>query len=225
MSDVVVVPQVEAMAAAETLLSRQPLEGSVLHVYAREAVGAVLTVDGAVHSPTSGPGTISHLPVGGTVGCECGATGCLEASIGDTAVAGAAHRAGVVGKPSIEAVLAAAAGGDRAAHDLLVERARLLGRGVAMVRDVLNPDHVVLAGQAFTAYRPALAHVSASFAATTALEPISLHVSSLGHAVQAVAACTAALGPVYADPLSAVRKAAARRPSRTERSTSDAPYT
>jgi len=210
MSDVVVVPQVEAMAAAETLLSPRPLEGSVLHVYAREAVGAVLTVDGTVHSPSSGPGTISHLPVGGTARCHCGATGCLEASIGDAAVAGAAHRAGIVGKPSIEAVLAAAAGGNRAAHDLLVERARRLGRGVAMVRDVLNPDHIVLAGQAFTAYRPALAHLSGSFAATTALEPVSLQVTSLGHAVQALAACTAALGPVYADPLSVVRKAAAR---------------
>jgi predicted NBD/HSP70 family sugar kinase len=214
MSDVVVVPQVEAMAAAETLLSQRALEGSVLHVYAREAVGAVLTLDGTVHSPSSGPGTISHLPVGGTVRCYCGTTGCLEASIGDATVATAAHQAGIVSKPSIEAVLTAAAGGDRPAHDLLVERARLLGRGVAMVRDVLNPDHVVLAGQAFTAYRPALAHVSASFAATTALEPMNLQITSLGHAVQALAACTAALRPVYADPLAAIRKVAARTAQR-----------
>lgn len=210
MSDVVVVPQVEAMAAAETLLSPRELRGSVLHVYAREAIGAVLTVDGTVHAPSAGPGTISHLPVGGDALCDCGRTGCLEASIGDSAVAAAAHRAGIVSSPSIEAVLSAAVEGSRAAHELLVERARLLGRGVAMVRDILNPDHIVLAGQAFIAYRPALAHLSASFAAATALEPVSLTVTSLGHSVQALAACTAALQPVYADPLSAVRKAAAR---------------
>jgi predicted NBD/HSP70 family sugar kinase len=218
MSDVVVVPQVEAMAVAEALLSPRPLEGTALHVYAREAVGAVLTVDGAVHTPSSGPGTISHLPVGGDVLCHCGRTGCLEASAGDAAVAAAAHRAGIVDEPSIARVLAAAAAGRRGAHELLVERARLLGRGVAIVRDVLNPDHVVLAGQAFTAYRPALPHVSASFAATTVLEPMNLRVTSFGPSVQALAACTAALRPVYADPLGAVRKAVARAgdPERTD---------
>jgi predicted NBD/HSP70 family sugar kinase len=209
-SDVVVAPQVEAMAGAETWLSRRVPGGSTLYVYAREAVGATLTVDGSDEVPTGGPGTISHLPVGGTVRCHCGAVGCLEASAGDGAVAEAAHRAGLVGEPAIARVVAAAGRGDRAAHDLLVERARLLGRGVALVRDVLNPHRVVLLGQAFTAYRPALAHVSAGFAAHSALEPLTLRVSTLGSGLQALAACTTALRPVYADPLGAVRRADAR---------------
>ena len=214
-SDVVVVPQVEAMAGADTLLSPHRAGGSALYVYAREAVGAVLTEDGAVGVPASAPGTISHLPVGGTARCHCGATGCLEASAGDSAVAEAAHRAGIVPTPSIAAVTAAAEGGNRAAHELLAERARLLGRGVALVRDVLNPDRVVLLGQAFTGYRPGLAHVSASFAAHSALEPLSLQVSALGTGVQARAACAAALRPVYADPLGTVlRSESARRRSR-----------
>ncbi|GAA1872632.1 ROK family protein [Pseudonocardia ailaonensis] len=210
LSDVIMVPQIEAMAGAESLLSPHVDEGTTLHVYAREAVGAVLTVDGHVHAPSAGPGTISHLPVGGTTSCPCGRIGCLEASVGDSAVAGAAHRAGLVDAPQIERVIAAAAGGSRAAHALLVERAHLLGRGVALVRDVLNPDRVVLAGQAFTAYRPGLAHVSESFSGSTALPPMSLQVSSFGPALQAVAACTAALRPIYADPLAVLRKVAAR---------------
>jgi len=209
-SDVVVVPQVEAMAGAETLLTRHHATGSTLYVYAREAVGAVLTVDGALDLPATGPGTISHLPVGGSADCHCGSTGCLEASVGDAAVAAAAHRAGIVAEPSIAGVIAAAESGSRAAHELLVDRARLLGRGVALVRDVFNPDRVVLLGQAFTGYRPGLAHVSASFAAHSVLEPISLRVSSLGTGVQALAACLAALRPVYADPLGALLKATAR---------------
>lgn len=210
---VVVVPQIEAMAGAESLLSPHVDEGTTLHVYAREAVGAVLTVDGRVHAPAGGPGTVSHLPVGGdgVLGrerCHCGRTGCLEAAAGDSAVARAAHAAGIVDAPVIEKVVGAAEGGDRRAHDLLAERAALLGRGVALVRDVLNPDRVVLAGQAFTAYRAGLAHVSRSFAEASALPPISLQAGTFGSALQAVAACTAGLRPIYADPLGTTRRAA-----------------
>ena len=203
-SAVVVAPQVEAMAGAQTWLDRRMPGGSTLYIYAREAIGASFIVDGASEAPIGGPGTISHLPVGGTVACHCGAIGCLEASAGDDAVADAGYRAGVVNRPSITGVIAAAERGDRAAHELLVERARLLGRGVALVRDVLNPHRVVLLGQAFTAYRPALAQVSAGFAAHSALEPLSLQVSTLGSGLQALAACTTALRPVYADPLGAL---------------------
>lgn len=212
--DAVVVPQVEAMAAAEALMARAPSAGATLYVYAREAVGAVLTSDDVVVGPARGPGTISHLPVGGPASCHCGATGCLEPSVGDGAVAAAAHRVGVVPEPAIGKVIAAAENGHRAAHDLLVERARLLGRGVALARDVFNPDHVVLLGQAFTGYRPGLAHVAAGFAAASTLEPLSLRVSSLGPRAEAFAACAAALRPVYADPLGATRGAKLRSASK-----------
>jgi predicted NBD/HSP70 family sugar kinase len=209
-SHVEVVPQVEAMAGAETLLARHPSRGTALYVYARETVSSVLTVDGAMPAPAAGLGTISHLPVGGTASCPCGGTGCLEVSVGEASVAAAAHRAGIVAEPSIAKVIAAAEGGHRAAHELLVERARVLGRGVALARDVFNPDRVVLLGQGFTGYRPGLAHVSASFAAASVLEPLIPKVSSLGPGLQALAACTAALRPVYVDPLGAMRKTAAR---------------
>ena len=213
-ADVAVAPQVEAMAGAESLLRRHPLRGTTLHVYARDAVGAALTVDGAVPASATGPGSISHLPVGSLSEfqdpCECGSTGCLEASVGDPAVAAAAHRAGIVPEPSVDQVVAAAEGGHRGAHELLLRRAGLLGRGVALARDVLNPDRVVLLGQAFTRYRPALDAVSAGFAAATVLEPMRPTVSALGPGVQALAACTTALAPVYADPLGVVRRGAAR---------------
>jgi len=204
-SDVVVMPQLAAMVGAETLLARHPADGTTLYVYARDAVASVLTVDGALPGPAAGTGTISHLPVGGTARCHCGATGCLEASVGDAAVAAAAHAAGIVGAPDIAEVIAAAERGDRPAHELLVERATLLGRGVALARDVLDPDRVVLLGQAFTGYPPGLGHVRASFAATSVLAPLVPSVSSVGAAPQALAACTAALRPVYADPLASIR--------------------
>ncbi|HZZ47026.1 MAG TPA: ROK family protein [Pseudonocardia sp.] len=210
-AEVAVLPQVEAMARADMLRAVRRHRGSTLYVYARDAVDAVLTVDGNADLPTRNLGTISHLPVGGSTPCTCGSVGCLESSAGDSAVAEAALRAGVVTQPSLPQVVDAAVEGNRTAHELLVDRARLLGRGVALVRDVLNPDRVVLLGQAFTAYRPALAHISAAFAARSALAPLSLQVSPLGPGVQALAACTAALLPVYADPLGAVRREQAGR--------------
>jgi predicted NBD/HSP70 family sugar kinase len=216
-SDVVVVPQVEAMATADLLRGGRPLGGSTLYVYAREAVGVAVISDGTLPAPGVGPGTISHLPVGGPATCHCGSTGCLEASVADGAVADAAYRAGIVPSPAVELVVRAAQDGDRAAHELLVERARLLGRGVALARDVFNPDRVVLLGQAFTGYRPALADLSASFTATSVLEPLTPTVSSLGSGVQALAAATAALQPVYRDPLGAARKATARHRAATNR--------
>jgi predicted NBD/HSP70 family sugar kinase len=209
-SDVVVVPQLAAMVGAETLLARHPADGTTLYVYARDAVASVLTVDGALPGSAAGGGTISHLPVGGEARCHCGTTGCLEASVGDGAVAAAAHAAGIVGEPDIAEVIAAAERGHRVARELLVERAILLGRGVALARDVFDPDRVVLLGQAFTGYRPGLGHVHASFAATSVLGPLVPGVSTLGAAPQALAACTAALRPVYADPLASVRTARTR---------------
>jgi predicted NBD/HSP70 family sugar kinase len=206
-----VVAQVEAMAKADTLRPGREVRGRTLYIYARDAVDAVLMSGGGADPPTTSLGTVSHLPVGGAEPCTCGATGCLESSAGDAAVADAAVRAGIVTEPSVARVIAAAEAGNGDAHQLLVDRARLLGRGVALVRDLLDPDRVVLLGQAFTAYRPALAHVSAAFAARSVLEPLPLQVSPLGPGVQALAACTAALVPVYADPLRAVTRSEARR--------------
>lgn len=209
--DVTAMPQVEAMARADALLAGADARGGTLYIYAREAVDAVLTLDGGVDAPVRALGTVGHLPVGGPAVCGCGATGCLEASAGDAAVAEAAVRAGIVEDAQVGLVIEAAESGDRAAHDLLVERARFLGQGVALLRDVLNPDRVVLLGQAFTGYRPGLGHVSAAFANRSVLPPLTLRVSPLGRGVQALAAGTAALLPVYADPLGAVRRAGVRR--------------
>ena len=55
--DVVVVPQVEAVVEAETVLAPRSTAGSTLFVYARDAVAAVLAVDGAVHTPAGGSAT------------------------------------------------------------------------------------------------------------------------------------------------------------------------
>ncbi len=209
---------VEAMAAAELLLAPPPSngiaaqDGTSLYVYARETAGMALTIDGRVHTPASGPGSIAHLPTGSSALCGCGARGCLEASVGDRAVVAAAVNRAIVAphtRPSIAAVYGAAQGGSEAARELLTERARILGRTVALLRDMFNPDRVVLGGQAFTAYPAAIAHVREAFVQHSTLAPGNVRVTGFGDRVQQYAATVVSLSALYSDPLAAMRTVAA----------------
>ncbi|WP_143860861.1 ROK family protein, partial [Nocardia cerradoensis] len=60
--------------------------GAGLFFYVRETAGVAVTLDGRVHTPSNGPGSIAHLPTGSDVVCACGRTGCLEATVGDRAL-------------------------------------------------------------------------------------------------------------------------------------------
>ena len=91
-------------------------------------------------------------------------------------------------RPEIEQVLAAARSGDAAADQLLRERARVLGTTTAVLRDMIAPDSVVLVGQAFTGYPPAIPDIAAAFREATTLAPMELSFTRFGTGVQAAAA-------------------------------------
>ena len=85
------------------------------------------------------------------------------------------------------------------------ERARALGAAAGTVRDMLSPDRVVLVGQAFTGDPRLLDVVVAAYDAHTALErPVPVSFTRFGSDIQAISACTVALGPVLDDPLGCV---------------------
>lgn len=202
---------VEAMAASELLLAPKISEdrqtsGTSLYFYARETAGVAVTIDGRVHTPNNGPGSVAHLPTGSSAVCECGQRGCLEATISDRGVAERAVELGIVDRAAIAAVYSAAGSGSVAAHDLLVERAQVLGRTVAMLRDLFNPDRVILGGQAFTEYPAGIPHVAEAFAATSTLARKDVRVSGFGKRVQEFAAGVTSLSAIYADPLPSMRR-------------------
>jgi len=205
---------VEAMAAAELLLGSgdEQRPGSSLYIYVRETAGIAVTLHDRVHTPASGPGSIAHLPTGSEVECACGRRGCLEATVGEAALLARAVAAGIVPKreaprrPVIADLYRAAAGSVRA-RELLTERAEILGRTAALVRDMFNPDRVILGGQAFTGYRPGIDRVAQAFAKNTTLQPADLRISRFGGRVQEHAAAVTSLSVFYADPLSAMRRA------------------
>jgi predicted NBD/HSP70 family sugar kinase len=202
-----VASHVDAMAGAELLLgvrrSNTPTATS-LYVYARETVGYALSIGGRVHSPASGPGTIAALPAQSEL---LGNTGQLESTVSDEAVLSAARKLRVVPASTIGAVLRAARQGNAKAQELLAERAQVLGHAVAMLRDMLNPDDLVVGGQAFTEYPEGMELVETAFAERSVLAQRDIRVTAFGNRIQEAGAGVVSLGGLYADPVAAMRRA------------------
>lgn len=210
-----VAAHVEAMAASELLLAQRnlgdaPRGGTSLYVYARETAGVAIALDDRVHTPANGPGSIAHLPTTSDVICECGQRGCLEAAVSDRAVLARAVDQGLLqstsGTPAMSELYRVAREGSLGAHELLVDRARILGRAVATLRDVLNPDRVILGGQAFTEYPAAIPHVAEAFARTSELTRKDIRITGFGNRVQEFAGAVTALSAIYADPIPSMRR-------------------
>ena len=213
-----VASHVDAMAGAELLLGtrRASHPATSLYVYARETVGFALSIGGKVHSPASGPGTIAGLPAHSDL---LGGTGQLESTVSDEAVLIAARKQRVIpaeGPAStMTGVLRAARQGNEQARALLAERARVLGEAVALLRDMLNPDDLVVGGQAFTEYPEGMSLVEAAYRERSVLPARDIRVTSFGNRVQEAGAGVVSLGGIYADPIGAMRRALARRPEAT----------
>ena len=113
-------------------------------------VGAGVIIDGRLRRGCHGyAGEVGHIEVDpGGAPCRCGRRGCLEAVAGPGAVLRrTAPEADVAAlEAEIEETAGLARAGDPAALDLLAEIGRHLGKGVAMLAAVLDPEVVVLGG-------------------------------------------------------------------------------
>jgi predicted NBD/HSP70 family sugar kinase len=220
-----VASHVDAMAGAELLLGvrRLPVSeiagaaptptSTSLYVYARETVGYALSIGGRVHSPASGPGTIAALPAHSEL---LGGTGQLESTVSDEAVLTAARKARIINgdgpASTMPAVLRAARQGNEQAQALLGERAKVLGQAVALLRDMLNPDDLVVGGQAFTEYPEGMEQVEAAYAERSVMPARQIRVTAFGNRVQEAGAGVVSLVGLYADPIGAMKRALNRRP-------------
>jgi predicted NBD/HSP70 family sugar kinase len=205
-----VASHVDAMAAAELLLGlrRSAASTTSLYVYARETVGYALVIGGRVHSPASGPGSIAGLPAQSEL---LGASGLLESTVSDEAVLTAARRLKILppdgAGSTMSALLRWARSGDARARELLGERARVLGEAIALLRDVLNPDDLVVGGQAFTEYPEGMTELETAFARRSVLPRRNIRVTAFGNRVQEAGAGIVSLSVLYADPIGAMRRA------------------
>jgi predicted NBD/HSP70 family sugar kinase len=202
-----------ASAVPDSLLASA---ATILYVYARETVGYALSIEGRVHSPASGPGTIAALPAQSEL---LGGTGQLESTVSDEAVLIAARRERIIPADgpgaTMSALLKLARQGSGPARELLAERARVLGEAVALLRDMLNPDDLVVGGQAFTEYPEGMPTVEAAFAQRSVMPVREIRLTGFGNRVQEAGAGVVSLGGLYADPIGAMRRAQPRRPEAT----------
>lgn len=118
----------------------------VLYLKLATGIGAGLLIDGRVYGGAVGAaGEFGHLTVdeSGPV-CRCGNRGCLEVYASVPAVLDALRRSH--GDLSLDQAIALGRAGDRACGRILADTGRLLGRAVAGVCNLLNPELVVVGG-------------------------------------------------------------------------------
>jgi len=152
---------VRGMALAEALFGAGQDVGVLAFVYARVGVGAGFVVDGRVYRGGAGAGEIGHVTLlaDGGEPCRCGSTGCLETLVSEAAFARRAaalvardpqgtlarHLADA-DRPLMQRIFDAAREGDPATLDLLNERARYMGLGLANLVNTLSPELIILGG-------------------------------------------------------------------------------
>lgn len=141
---------VSALALAEALYGAGRASSNFLVVTIGTGVGAGIVANGSiVRGHTGNAGEIGHIPmVADGPLCQCGAHGCLEAIIGQSALERTAQRAGVIGgSDGIAELRAQAASGDAGAQRVFADAGYLLGRATAGVVNTLDPEVVVVLGE------------------------------------------------------------------------------
>jgi len=153
---VLVENDVNTLAVAERLYGAGREHRSYLVITIGRGIGCGVVVDGAVYrGAAGGAGEIGHIPMsddGPT--CACGAEACLEAYIGQGALEQRAAERGVIPVGgTTDDLLAAADRGEPEAQEIYRRAGVLLGRALAGVVHVVDPEVVVLLGEGIDAWR------------------------------------------------------------------------
>ena len=178
-------------------------------------VGAGFVFNGRFYGGhRGGVGELAHVPLAPDgPPCACGNHGCLEVLASDVALVTAARDAIGEGRGtaladaaelSLESIVATAEAGDALARELLADSGRWLGRGLAMLVNLLNPQKVIVAGEGveagdwrFEPMRRALEETRFdSLGAETALV-----IESAGDTTWARGAACVVLGEFFKSPL------------------------
>lgn len=144
-----------AMALAEALYGAGKGYRHIIGVTVGIGIGAGILIDGHVYRGLhNGAGEIGHLTVDeqGFL-CNCGKQGCLEAMAGDAAIVRLAQQFApqgdlLPGYSTREGVIALAEQGDRAAIQAIETAGRLLGTALANLVNTVNPEVIVIGGEA-----------------------------------------------------------------------------
>jgi len=150
---VVIENDVNTLAVAEQWFGAGSSFPSFALVTIGVGVGCALVLDGQLWRGVSGAaGEFGHMvvdPEGPE--CHCGKRGCLEAVVGDAAIAGAMSAAAGRRITKVSQVVARAHAGDLDAQQVFTQAGLALGRAIAALLNLLNPPLVILSGEGITA--------------------------------------------------------------------------
>ena len=176
-------------------------------------MGAGILVDGRPLRGSGGlAGEIGHTvldPSG--LACHCGGRGCVETFMSDAALLRLAGRVPAQpGDGAVREVLRLAAAGDPQCLEAVRTLAGYLGRVVANLVNLLNPQLVVTGGllrDVLLLARPEVEAALQRHALASALDMVELQPSALGADSSLLGAAELAFGPLLADPSAAYRPA------------------
>ena len=148
---------------------------NVLMLQADWGLGLGIILNGKLYAGKSGfSGEFGHLPLADNgVLCVCGKQGCLETIVSAKAIARQAREGitsgnsslikdlvnGDVEKIDISVVIQAANSGDQFAISLFAEVGKWLGRGIAYLIQIFNPELIIIGGQVAVASQFILAPI------------------------------------------------------------------
>jgi predicted NBD/HSP70 family sugar kinase len=150
---VVIENDVNTLAVAEQWFGAGSSFPSFALVTIGVGVGCALVLENQLWRGVSGAaGEFGHMVVDPDgPECHCGKRGCLEAVVGDTAIA--ATMSAAVGRrfTKVSQVVAQAHAGDPDARQVFTQAGVALGRAIAALLNLLNPPLVILSGEGMTA--------------------------------------------------------------------------
>jgi predicted NBD/HSP70 family sugar kinase len=164
---------VNTLVIAERLYGRGRTCNQFATVTIGRGVGLGIIVDGDVYrGARGGAGELGHTVVApdGPL-CECGRRGCLETLVSDPALVRQGREAGILGPADgIAQLRLLARGGDVAAGAIFAAAGATLGRAVAGVVSILDPELVLVSGEGTEAWPLLAESFEAAYGAAAPVE-------------------------------------------------------
>jgi predicted NBD/HSP70 family sugar kinase len=179
----------------------------MLFISGEVGVGGGLIVDGRPMTGATGyGGEIGHMPLNPAGGaCGCGSFGCWELEVGEQALLALAGHPVDGGRSEVDRVLDDARRGDEQALAAFDQVGMWLGRGVAGLVNVLNPQLVVLGGlfqRIYECVEPTLRSQVDRLALRPSAAVVNIASSSLGVDAPLLGAAELAFERLLDDPAS-----------------------
>ena len=196
---VFIINDAKARALAELRFGKAKEAKNALVIYIGWGLGTGLIINGQLYNGSSGfSGEFSHIPIiDNGILCQCGKRGCLETVASGTALSRLAKEGiargestdliRIAGKSSNSihymTIVESALKGDSFSIDILAEVGSELGRGIAMLVQILNPELIIFGGKMVKAGQfltIPIEHSLNKYCLKDLRKPITIDISEMG---------------------------------------------